>query len=98
MIGFNRADPDEKEHTFPESEESVSSTFSTIPAQITIPESFLRERMSAGSKLVCVCVCVCICVCVYMYLCVCVCVCVCVCAWFACTVRRVNLCNFNLTL
>ncbi len=35
---------------FPEAEEDINSTFTSIPAQISIPMSFLREQMGRNRK------------------------------------------------
>ena len=54
VIGFKNAIPDaDGDQVFPETEEDLNGTFTSIPAQIMIPRAFLREKKRANRKLVC---------------------------------------------
>ena len=75
VLGHKNAVPDlDGDQVFPESDDDVNGTFTSIPAQIMIPRSFLREQMRTNRKCVCVSV---LSVCLYAHVCVCLCVCVC---------------------
>ncbi|XP_064390034.1 adhesion G protein-coupled receptor L3-like [Halichondria panicea] len=46
VLSYRSTNPDtDGDHMFPEAEEDINSTFTSIPAQISIPMSFLREQM-----------------------------------------------------
>ncbi len=51
MLSYRSTNPDtDGDHMFPEAEEDINGTFTSIPAQISIPMSFIREQMGKNRK------------------------------------------------